>query len=97
VAAIRVTSEDIRGVSNQLTAGGGEIDARLARLRSVVGALVGGGWQGSAAGAFDGYYREWDAATAQLRRALEGIATQLSSAAQLYEQTEAHLTSQLRG
>lgn len=97
VAAIRVTSDELRSVSAQLSAGCGDIESRLTQLRSSVQGLVTGGWQGTASSAFDGLYEQWGAAAAQLRQALDGIGRQLQSAAQLYEQTESHLTNQLRG
>jgi WXG100 family type VII secretion target len=97
MADIKVTSQDLHSVSGQLTSGSSDIESRLAQLNAQVKGLVDSGWTGAASGSFGGLFEQWHASANQLKTALDGIAGQLSSAANTYEQTEAQLASQLRG
>jgi early secretory antigenic target protein ESAT-6 len=97
MADIKVTSQDLHNVSSQLSSGSSDIESRLNQLHGQVQNLVDNGWAGSASGAFHALYEQWHSSAGQLKIALDGISTQLASAATTYEQTEAQLTSQLHG
>lgn len=88
MAEIKVTSDDLRNVSSQLSSGSTEITTRMSSMRSLVEGVVSGGWQGAGSQSFNDLYQQWNTAGTQLQEALTGISTQLSKAAEAYETTE---------
>ena len=96
MAQTSVTSESLTAVAQQLTQGASSIETQLANLKSLVQGLVAGDWQGGASQAFAELYEQWDAAGLQLKESLEGISTQLTSAAVSYDESENNITGTFR-
>lgn len=96
MAQTSVTSESLTAVAQQLTQGASSIETQLANLKSLVQGLVAGDWQGGASQAFAELYEQWDAAGLQLKESLEGISTQLTSAAISYDESENNITGTFR-
>lgn len=96
MADIKVTSEELRNVSGNLTAGSGTVTEQLEAMKRQVDTLVSSNWQGAASASFTDLYTQWNTSAGQLRDALNGIATMLNSSAQAYEDTERGLESTFR-
>lgn len=96
MAEIKVTSESLSGVSNQLASGAQSIESQLSNLKSLVGGLVAGDWGGAASQSFNELYEQWDAAGLQLKESLNGISEQLSKAALAYEESENNIAATFR-
>lgn len=88
MAEIRVTSDSITGVSNQLSSGASSIESQLQNLKGLVDGLVGGEWSGTASQSFQELYQQWDTAAIQLKESLEGVSQILAQAALAYEESE---------
>lgn len=97
MADIRVTSESLSGVSNQLSSGSQSIESQLQNLKSLVDGLVGGDWSGSASQSFQELYSQWDQSAIQLKESLQGISELLSQAALSYEDSENSISGTFRG
>ncbi|MEN0101749.1 WXG100 family type VII secretion target [Curtobacterium sp. RRHDQ66] len=96
MADIRVTSESLSGVSNQLQSGSQSIESQLQNLKSLVDGLVGGDWSGAASGSFQDLYQQWDQSAVQLKESLAGISQLLSRAALSYEESENSISGTFR-
>ncbi|NIJ05417.1 WXG100 family type VII secretion target [Frigoribacterium faeni] len=97
MADIRVTSDSLSGVSNQLSSGSQSIESQLQNLKSLVDGLVGGDWSGSASQSFQELYSQWDQSAIQLKESLQGISELLSQAALSYEESENSISGTFRG
>jgi WXG100 family type VII secretion target len=97
MAQIVVTAEDLNRTAGQLTAGAADVMQQFNQLKSYVDQLVAAGWQGTASRAYDETYQQWHSGTQHVHDALTSLAHMLTSAAQIYSQTESALTSQLKG
>ncbi|WP_186377091.1 WXG100 family type VII secretion target [Curtobacterium pusillum] len=96
MADIRVTSESLSGVSNQLQSGSQSIESQLQNLKSLVDGLVGGDWSGAASSSFQDLYQQWDQSAIQLKESLGGISQLLSRAALSYEESENSISGTFR-
>lgn len=97
MAEIKVTSESISSVANQLSSGAGEIESQLSNLKSLVSGLVAGDWGGAASQSFMELYEQWDTAALQLKESLQGISDHLAKTALAYEESESNISSSFRG
>jgi len=97
MADLRVTSDSLAGVSNQLSSGSQSIESQLQNLKSLVDGLVGGDWSGSASQSFQELYSQWDQSAIQLKESLQGISELLSQAALSYEESENSISGTFRG
>jgi len=97
MADIRVTSDSLSGVSNQLSSGSQSIESQLQNLKSLVDGLVGGDWSGAASQSFQELYSQWDQSAIQLKESLQGISQLLSQAALSYEESENSISGTFRG
>jgi WXG100 family type VII secretion target len=88
MSLIKVTAEDLQTLSSNVTAGSSTIQDQLSRLQSEVSGVVGGDWMGSASGAFNQRYEEWNRGAAMVKDALDGIAQLLAHASVQYQGTE---------
>lgn len=93
---IKVTPEQLQGLSAQVSRGSGEIDQQLRGLGGVVSPLVGGDWAGQAQAQFQGLWQEWQTAAQQLRQALDGISQLMNNAGQAYALAEQSIASTFR-
>ena len=96
MADIKVTSESLSGVANQLSSGAASIESQLSNLKSLVQGLIAGDWGGAASQSFNELYEQWDAAGLQLKESLTGISDQLSKAALAYEESENNIANSFR-
>jgi WXG100 family type VII secretion target len=97
VSLVKVTFEDLQATSQSLDSGATNINDQLATLKSQVDSLIGNGWQGAASDAFNELYAGWQRGATQVHESLLGISKMLADAAKTYQDTEAQLSSQLRG
>lgn len=97
MADIKVTSESLSSVANQLSSGAAQIESELSNLKSLVNGLVSGDWTGGASDSFLDLYEQWDAAGIQLKESLMGISDQLSKTALAYEESEGNIANSFRG
>ncbi|WP_423921810.1 WXG100 family type VII secretion target [Frigoribacterium sp. 2-23] len=97
MADIRVTSDSLSGVSNQLSSGSQSIESQLQNLKSLVDGLVGGDWSGAASQSFQELYSQWDQSAIQLKESLQGISDLLGQAALSYEESENSISGTFRG
>ena len=97
MADIRVTSDSLSGVSNQLSSGSQSIESQLQNLKGLVDGLVGGDWSGAASQSFQELYSQWDQSAIQLKESLQGISELLSQAALSYEESENSISGTFRG
>ena len=97
MAEIKVTSESLSSVANQLSSGASQIESELSHLKALVNGLVSGEWTGGASDSFLDLYEQWDAAGIQLKESLLGISDQLSKTALAYEESEGNIANSFRG
>jgi WXG100 family type VII secretion target len=97
MTTLKVTSEQLHSVSNQLQAGKEDVEQQLASMESKVKALVDADWSGAASDSFRDLWDKWHNGAGQVRDALEGISTMLNETAKAYQETEDQLATQLRG
>lgn len=69
---IRVTPEQLSGVSGQLSGGAGSIEATLSQLASQV-APLGSDWAGTRQARFLALWQQWQTSSRQLHQALTDI------------------------
>jgi WXG100 family type VII secretion target len=97
MAQIVVTADELDNVANQLNNGASDVLQQFNVLKSAVDNLVSGGWQGSASQSYQETYTQWNQGAQQVHEALTQISQMLHGAATTYRDTEASLTSQLKG
>ncbi len=95
MAVYKVSSEVLIETASKLTAGSGEAQELLTRLRHLADSL-GSEWEGAGAGAFNDLYAEFNTAGGQLTESLEGIASMLSKAAAYYAESETNVANAFR-
>ena len=93
MGVVHVSPEDMEAVSAKLTAGSGEIDAKLLELHREVQDMA-TVFQGQAAEAFQGLFERWNSSGKELNEALSGIAEMLNRAAGVYRDTDTQIASQ---
>lgn len=97
MAQIVVTADELDNVASQLNNGASDVLQQFNVLKAAVENLVSGGWQGSASQAYQDTYTRWNQGAQQVHDALLQISQMLHGAANTYRETEASLTSQLKG
>jgi WXG100 family type VII secretion target len=97
VTTLKVTSEQLHSVANQLQAGKEDVEQQLTSMESKVKSLVDADWSGAASDSFRDLWDKWHNGAAQVRDALDGISTMLNQTAKAYQETEDQLATQLRG
>lgn len=97
MTTLKVTSEQLHSVSNQLTTGKEEVEQQLASMESKVKSLVDADWSGAASDSFRDLWDKWHTGAGQVRDALQGISSMLTETAKAYQETEDALATQLRG
>lgn len=93
---IRVTPEQLHGLSGQVLRGAADIDGLLGGLRAQVAPLADGVWAGQAAGQFQVLWEQWHRSARDLAGALDGIGRLLDGAATQYAQAEAGIAATFR-
>lgn len=89
---IRVTPEQLQGVSGQLAGGAANIDGTLGQLAASV-APLGSDWAGVAQARFQELWAQWQRSAQQLNEALTGISQLMQQAGVNYESTEQAIAS----
>src|SRR5690348_15417297 len=92
---IKVTPEQLQGLSGQVQRSAGQIDGQLTGLRQTL-APLGTDWAGQAQAQFQSLFGEWQSAARQLNSALEGISRLLGQAGQAYASAEQQIASTFR-
>ncbi len=90
--AIRVTPEQLSGVSSQLTGGASSIEATLTQLESQV-APLGSDWAGTGQARFLELWQQWQTSSKQLEQALAEIAVLMGKASGVYADGDASVAS----
>jgi WXG100 family type VII secretion target len=97
MSKILVSSEEVNGVSGNLSTGAGDIESQLKQMESQVKGLIDANWTGMASDSFRTLWDKWHVGAAQLNEALTGISKMLAATAKTYQETEDALASQMRG
>ncbi len=87
---IRVTPEQLSGVSAQLSGGAGNIEATLSQLASQV-APLGSEWAGVGQARFLALWSQWQTSSRQLHQALTDISVLMRQASVAYETNDAQV------
>ncbi len=87
MSGIKVTPEQLRSVSSQLSAGASNIEGQLGQLTSAVSPL-GSDWAGPAQARFQELWAQWQRSAKSLNEALLGISRLTNQASQAYQSTE---------
>ena len=87
MAGIRVTPEQLQGMSGRVSSGASSIEGELASLASALSPL-GGDWAGVAQQRFEALWAEWQRSARGLHEALTGISTLLAQAGAHYAEAE---------
>lgn len=95
MALIKVTSEELEGLSQNIQGGSTQIQGELQRMHNAVQPLVDGGWEGAASQQFHQLWEEWHTSAGQLQQALDGIAQLLHGASTTYAETESKIASSM--
>ncbi|MBX6370962.1 MAG: WXG100 family type VII secretion target [Acidothermus sp.] len=92
MSGIRVTPEQLAGLSARLTSGSASIEAEL---RALAGALapLGTDWAGVAQQRFEALWAEWQKSAEGLHLALGGIAQLLNQASVNYAEAERQIAA----
>lgn len=93
---IRVTPEQLSGVSAQLTGGAGSIEATLSQLASQV-APLGSDWAGVGQARFLALWQQWQTSSRQLHQALSDISILMRQASVAYETNDAQVGASFNG
>ena len=89
---IRVTPEQLAGLSGRVTGGAGSIDAELRGLSASL-APLGSDWAGVAQARYTELWNQWQTSALQLNSALQGIGQLLAQAGTAYEQAESSIAA----
>jgi 6 kDa early secretory antigenic target len=85
--SIRVSPEQLTGISAQLNAGAGSIEATLAQLLAQVSPL-GSDWAGAGQARFIELWNQWHTSSRQLHQALVDISSLMRQASVAYESND---------
>jgi len=94
---LKVTADELQGVSGQLGTSAQAINDENQRAMNLVTNLVGEGWEGAASQQFNALFTEWKNGADQVQQALHGISTLLNQAAGAYSATEEQVRSSMQG
>jgi WXG100 family type VII secretion target len=95
--ALRVTPDQLTGLSSAVTGTAGQTHEAHARLRGQLAPLFGADWSGQASAQFTALYTQFDQSANALTSALEGIGALLRGAGTAYEQVEVQIAGSFRG
>jgi WXG100 family type VII secretion target len=87
MAGIRVTPEQLQGMSGRVSSGASNIEGELSSLAGSL-APLGGEWAGVAQQRFEALWAEWQRSARGLHEALTGISTLLNQAGVHYAEAE---------
>jgi WXG100 family type VII secretion target len=94
---IKVTSEDLQRQAVQIQQSSSRIEDELTALKSQIDTMTSGDWLGAASSQFQTLYTNWNTSATNMKQALDGISSLLTSTAQAYAQTEQDLASRIAG
>ncbi|MDX1888599.1 WXG100 family type VII secretion target [Mycolicibacterium sp. 050158] len=86
---LRVTTAALATVAGELDSVAAGLRGGLGSLDGEVSALLGPGWSGEAASAYDGVWREWHEGAQRVVEGLMAMSALLQDAAARYEATDA--------
>lgn len=89
VSDLEVSSAALTSVSSELDLVAQGLRTGLGSLDGEVTQLLGPGWSGEAASAYDGVWREWHEGAQQIVQGLATMSALLQDAARRYEATDA--------
>jgi WXG100 family type VII secretion target len=92
---IRVTPEQLAGVSAQLNGGAAGIESTLAQLASQV-APLGSDWAGAGQARFLALWQQWQTSSRQLHQALADISILMRQASVAYETNDTQVGASFR-
>lgn len=87
MSGIRVTPEQLAGMSGRVAGGAASIESELQALASAI-APLGSDWAGVAQQRFEALWAEWQTSARGLHEALSGISQLLSQAGSHYAEAE---------
>ena len=93
---IRVTPEELVGMSNRYNGESSQVADQITRLDSMIRELE-GAWEGEASRAFSEQYHSLRPSFVQMQQLLEDISVQLSKTASALEDADNQIASQIRG
>lgn len=97
VSDLQVTPSALAAVSGELQTVAEGLRTGLSSLDGEVSGLLGSGWAGEAASAYDGVWREWHEGADHVVEGLLKMSVLLQDAAQRYESTDASGASDVAG
>src|SRR3954464_122224 len=89
MSELRVTSSVLAAVAGELESVATGLRTGLGSLDGEVSGLLGPGWSGEAASAYDAVWREWHDGAQQVVEGLAKMSALLDGAAQRYDATDA--------
>ncbi len=97
MANVNVTYEEMRAAGTKLVAGQAEIEDKLAGLKAMIDALVGGGYvTDSSSKAFQAAFDSFNTGTRQVLESLTDMSAYLNTAAQSFSDVDTQLAGALR-
>ena len=93
---IRVTPEELVGMSNRYNGESSQVADQITRLDSMIRELE-GAWEGEASRAFGEQYQSLRPSFVQMQQLLDDISVQLSKTARALEDADNQIASQIRG
>ena len=96
MAQIKLTPEELRTSATKYTSGSQEVSQVLSSLKSEQ-ETIRANWEGSAFQAFDNKFNELTPKIEEFAQLLEDINAQLNSVADVIEQTDQDIASQVQG
>lgn len=98
MANVHVDYQDLQSSANQLKSGKDDIEAQLARLKSVVDGLVSRGFVTDlASGKFSESYQQWNTGAKNVIGGLEGMVSFLQTAISMHQDLDSKLSQQSGG
>ncbi len=94
---LRVNTSALAGVAGELDCVADELRTGLGSLDAEVSGLLGRGWSGEAAAAFDGVWRYWHAGSQLVVEGLMTMSALVQDALGQYEDTDAAAASAVAG
>jgi WXG100 family type VII secretion target len=97
VSNLRVNTSALAGVAGELDCVAAELRTGIGSLDAEVSDLLGRGWSGEAATAYDGVWRDWHDGAQQVVEGLMTMSVLLQDAAGQYETTDASTAATVLG
>ncbi|MDQ0215840.1 WXG100 family type VII secretion target [Oikeobacillus pervagus] len=93
---IRVTPAELRDMATRYNNESGQVEELVGRLDTMKGQLK-EMWEGASSDAFIGQYEELRPSFVEMANLLDSISRQLNDSANILEDTDAQIASQIRG